>query len=41
MATQSSSKELRPNPFIAYRDPETGKWIVVKSEARDVEVAAN
>ncbi|MGL5131507.1 MAG: hypothetical protein ACRC78_03205 [Planktothrix sp.] len=40
MATQSSGKELRPNPFIAYRDPETGKWIVVKSEPRDVEAAA-
>ncbi|WP_255528407.1 MULTISPECIES: hypothetical protein [Planktothrix] len=40
MATQSSNKELRPNPFMAYRDPETGKWIVVKPETRDVEVAA-
>ncbi|VXD22212.1 hypothetical protein PL8927_740017 [Planktothrix serta PCC 8927] len=39
MAAQSSSKELRPNPFIAYRDPETGKWIVVKPQTRDVEVA--
>ena len=40
MATQLSAKELRPNPFIAYRDPQTGKWIVVKPEAKDAEVVA-
>jgi hypothetical protein len=39
MATQSPNKELRPNPFMTYRDPETGKWIVVKPQTKDVEVA--
>ena len=24
-------KYLKPNPFITYRDPKTGKWIVVLS----------
>lgn len=23
------NKYLKPNPFITYRDPETGKWIVI------------
>ena len=27
-----SSRPLRPNPFQAYRDPETGKWKVVNSD---------
>lgn len=25
-------KPLKQNPFNAYRDPETGKWVVVKSQ---------
>jgi hypothetical protein len=25
----NSSKVLRANPFTAYRDPVTGKWVVV------------
>jgi len=29
-AIGSKSKPLQPNPFTAYRDPETGKWMVVK-----------
>lgn len=24
-------KPLKQNPYISYRDPETGKWVVVKS----------
>jgi hypothetical protein len=24
---------LKPNPFTTYRDPETGRWMVVKSAA--------
>jgi len=26
-------RNLKPNPFTTYRDPETGVWIVVKSTA--------
>ncbi len=39
MKTETRYTELRPNPFTTYRDPETGKWIVVKVESKDVEVA--
>jgi hypothetical protein len=39
MVTQLSTKEMRPNPFNAYRDPQTGKWIVVKPEAKNVKAA--
>ena len=28
-----ANRKLKPNPFIAYRDPTTGRWIVVKSTA--------
>lgn len=24
------NKPLRQNPFTAYRDPETGRWVIVK-----------
>lgn len=27
-----SSEPLQPNPFTTYRDPNTGAWIVVKSQ---------
>jgi len=30
---QTTNKNLRSNPFSAYRDPNTGRWLVVKSEA--------
>lgn len=30
----SSKKQLRPNPFTAYRDPETGQWVVVKPKSQ-------
>ena len=39
MKTETRYTELRPNPFTTYRDPETGKWIVVKVESKEVEVA--
>lgn len=29
-----SSDPLQPNPFTTYRDPKTGRWIVVKSQPR-------
>ncbi|MGL5059001.1 MAG: hypothetical protein ACRC62_03380 [Microcoleus sp.] len=29
MAVKSCNKPLKSNPFITYRDPLTGKWIVV------------
>ena len=30
-----SSCPLRPNPFHTYRDPETGKWLVVESASSE------
>ncbi|MDJ0707359.1 MAG: hypothetical protein QNJ46_29145 [Leptolyngbyaceae cyanobacterium MO_188.B28] len=32
-----SSQPLRPNPFHTYRDPQTGRWLVVKSAFPDAE----
>ena len=29
MAVKPCSQPLKANPFITYRDPITGKWIVV------------
>ncbi|NJL21843.1 MAG: hypothetical protein HC895_15205 [Leptolyngbyaceae cyanobacterium SM1_3_5] len=26
----SSKAQLKPNPFLTYRDPATGRWIVVQ-----------
>lgn len=26
-------RQLQPNPFTAYRDPETGRWLVIKPVA--------
>jgi hypothetical protein len=28
---QSSQKVLRQNPFTTYRDPSTGRWLVVQA----------
>jgi len=28
---QSKNQQLQPNPFTTYRDPETGRWMVIKS----------
>jgi hypothetical protein len=29
-----SSDPLQPNPFTTYRDPKTGRWIVVESQPK-------
>lgn len=29
-----SNEPLQPNPFTTYRDPKTGRWIVVKSQPK-------
>ncbi|MGB3404296.1 MAG: hypothetical protein WBA77_16545 [Microcoleaceae cyanobacterium] len=34
---KSYKKQLKINPFTTYRDPETGRWIVIKTELREVE----
>ncbi len=31
MMSTPCRKPLKLNPFITYRDPSTGKWIVVKA----------
>ncbi|HEY9623345.1 MAG TPA: hypothetical protein V6C78_23515 [Crinalium sp.] len=31
--SSNSKKYLRPNPFTTYRDPQTGRWVVVKPVA--------
>ncbi|NJN88540.1 MAG: hypothetical protein HC881_22475 [Leptolyngbyaceae cyanobacterium SL_7_1] len=28
-----SKKPLKPNPFVTYRDPKSGHWVVVKTTA--------
>ena len=33
---QACNKPLKTNPFTAYRDPETGKWTVVKPEQNKI-----
>lgn len=25
-----SNEPLQPNPFLTYRDPDTGRWVVIK-----------
>lgn len=32
-AMRSSERPLKPNPFMSYRDPLTGKWLVIKPES--------
>jgi hypothetical protein len=32
MAVKPCSQPLKSNPFITYRDPITGKWIVVSQD---------
>lgn len=27
--TKNTNKDLRQNPFTAYRDPKTGQWLIV------------
>jgi hypothetical protein len=29
---KSSNEPLQQNPFTTYRDPQTGRWVVVKSK---------
>ncbi|MEB3282058.1 MAG: hypothetical protein VKK42_24375 [Lyngbya sp.] len=29
---KNSEKPLKSNPFTTYRDPETGRWVVVKDQ---------
>lgn len=36
-----SSRPLRPNPFHTYRDPETGKWLVVESVSSETHYCSN
>lgn len=31
--SQANYDGLRPNPFETYRDPLTGKWVVIKAAA--------
>ncbi|MGC9523960.1 MAG: hypothetical protein ACP5D7_00295 [Limnospira sp.] len=37
MDIQPREKKLKANPFTAYRDPETGQWVVIKSEEKKTE----
>lgn len=34
---KACDKPLKSNPFTTYRDPQTGKWIVVNQEQHKVE----
>ncbi|MEG4277370.1 hypothetical protein QUA62_07785 [Microcoleus sp. MON1_C1] len=39
MAAKPCSQPLKSNPFITYRDPITGKWIVVNQTLPQAEQA--
>lgn len=30
--SQPTNRSLKQNPFLTYRDPNTGQWLVVKSD---------
>ena len=34
--TTSTRRDLRQNPFTAYRDPKTGQWIVINHHSQPV-----
>lgn len=36
MSQTNSKGKLRPNPFTTYRDPKTGKWVVVKNMKEEI-----
>ena len=38
---QSTKKPLRPNPFTAYREPDTGRWVVIYKASSRPEEHAN
>ncbi|BAI91719.1 hypothetical protein SPLC1_S260450 [Arthrospira platensis C1] len=40
MDTQIGYKKLKSNPFTTYRDPISGKWIVIKSEEKKTQAQA-
>ena len=31
---KTKDEKLKPNPFTTYRDPETGKWLVMRPSAQ-------
>lgn len=33
ISSQNNRPPLRQNPFTTYRDPETGRWVVVSAES--------
>ncbi len=33
---EGSKKQLRTNPFTTYRDPKTGRWVVVKPKVQEI-----
>ena len=33
--TENCNKPLRSNPFTCHRDPHTGRWVVVESQAKE------
>lgn len=35
----SNNKKLRENPYITYRDPVTGRWLVIKSNKQEAREA--
>jgi hypothetical protein len=41
MMIQPCNKPLKSNPFTTYRDPQTGKWTVVKPEQNQVNNSNN
>jgi len=39
MLPKASKRELRPNPFTTYRDPETGQWLVIRQMMEKAAIA--
>lgn len=35
MQAIAATKQLRENPFQTYRDPQTGKWVVIPNPKPD------
>ena len=37
MISKNCQKPLKSNPFQVYRDPKTGKWLVIKSYQQQIQ----
>lgn len=40
MIKQSTTQQLHSQPFITYRDPKTGRWMVLKAQSNTAQAIA-